>query len=153
MIDTALRKPIRAGSSGESAGRFFLLVGQNLPANAAGLSLACSVACDGTAVSLDAAELFHVDMDHPARRVVFVALNGRLGFEGDGRAMQSWIAICAPVRRWRRKASICAMRSTRRRHAGILMNVHPGPPARELVFRNHSFSARPRMNTLHSFDS
>jgi hypothetical protein len=57
MIDTALRKPIRAGSTGESAGRLFLLVGQP-PANAAGLSLACSVACDGMAASLDAAVLF-----------------------------------------------------------------------------------------------
>ena len=51
------------------------------PANAAGLSLAFSVACDWMAASLDAAVLFHVDMDHPARLVVFVARDGRLGFE------------------------------------------------------------------------
>jgi hypothetical protein len=76
-----------------------------------------------------------------------------LGFEGDERALQSGIAICAPVMRWRGKVSIRAMRSTRRRHTGILMNVHQGPPARELVFRNHSFSARPWMNNPHSFDS
>jgi len=76
-----------------------------------------------------------------------------LGFEGDERALQSGIAICAPVMRWRGKVSIRAMRSTRRRRTGILMNVHQGPPDRELVFRNHSFSARPWMNTLHRFDS
>jgi len=76
-----------------------------------------------------------------------------LGFEGDERALQSGIAICAPVMRWRGKVSIRAMRATRRCHTGILMNVHQGPPDRELVFRNHSFSARPWMNTLHRFDS
>ncbi len=43
-------------------------------------------------------------------------------------------------------------RSTRRRQAGILMNVHPGSSGLGLVLRNPSFSAPPRVNNLHSFD-
>ena len=42
--------------------------------------------------------------------------------------------------------------STMHRHAGILMDVHPGLRLRVGWSRNPNLAAQPRMNNLHSFD-
>jgi hypothetical protein len=43
--------------------------------------------------------------------------------------------------------------STMDRHAGMLVNVHPGPRLRVGAIRNPSLAAPSRMNNLHSFDT
>ena len=43
--------------------------------------------------------------------------------------------------------------STANRHAGILMDVHPGLQDQTVWLRNHSLTPKSRVNNLHSNDS
>jgi hypothetical protein len=43
--------------------------------------------------------------------------------------------------------------STMHRHAGMLVDIHPGAPVRFGWLRSPSLTSQPRMNNRHSFDS